>query len=156
MSRDGFLNYLSTKWFFLVDANGDDLYDNLPDLEGRTVVAVTGNDYTPLNFVDPGSGLAVGWEYDAVNEICRRINCQVDWQVTSWDSMIAAVANGQFDIGMDGITITDERAEQVDFSSRYMTMQQFMLVRADEERFVSPEQFAENPELLIGAQPGTT
>ena len=63
----------------------------LPDLEGRTVVAVTGNDYTPLNFVDPLSGEAVGWEYDAVNEICRRLNCVVDWQVTSWDTMIAAV-----------------------------------------------------------------
>ncbi len=60
----------------------------LPDLEGRTVVAVTGNDYTPLNFVDPLTGEAVGWEYDAVNEICRRLNCQVDWQVTAWDTMI--------------------------------------------------------------------
>jgi len=28
----------------------------LPNLEGATVVAVTGNDYTPLNFVDPLSG----------------------------------------------------------------------------------------------------
>ena len=44
--------------------------------------------------------------YDAVNEICRRLNCQVDWQVTSWDTMIVAVREGQFDVGMDGITIT--------------------------------------------------
>ncbi|MCD4737936.1 MAG: transporter substrate-binding domain-containing protein, partial [Anaerolineae bacterium] len=72
----------------------------LPDLEGRTIVAVTGNDYTPLNFVDPLTGEAVGWEYDAVNEICRRLNCEVDWQVTSWDTMIAAVKEGQFDVGM--------------------------------------------------------
>ena len=79
-------------------------------------MAVTGNDYTPLNFVDPATGKAVGWEYDAVNEICRRLNCAVDWQVTSWDTMIAAVKEGQFDVGMDGITITDERKQQVDFS----------------------------------------
>ena len=89
----------------------------LPDLGGQTVVAVTGNDYTPLNFVDPLTGEAVGWEYDAVNEICRRLNCVVDWQVTAWDTMIAAVKEGQFDVGMDGITITDERGEQVDFSN---------------------------------------
>ncbi|MBI3959220.1 MAG: transporter substrate-binding domain-containing protein, partial [Chloroflexi bacterium] len=82
------------------------VYD-LPDLAGRVVVAVTGNDYIPLNFIDPASGKAVGWEYDAVNEICRRLNCVVDWQVTSWDAMIPAVAAGQFDVGMDGITITD-------------------------------------------------
>ena len=69
----------------------------LPDLDGRTVVAVTGNDYTPLNYVDPLSGEAVGWEYDAVNEICRHLDCVVDWQVTAWDTMIAAVQEGQFD-----------------------------------------------------------
>jgi len=124
----------------------------LPDLEGRTVAAVTGNDYTPLNFVDPLSGEAVGWEYDAVNEACRRLNCEVDWQVSS----IAAVHEGQFDVGMDGITITAERAEQVDFSDPYMVSQQFMLVRADEDRFTTPEEFAANEELLIGSQTGTT
>jgi ABC-type amino acid transport substrate-binding protein len=128
----------------------------LPDLDGRTVVAVTGNDYTPLNFVDPLTGEAVGWEYDAVNEICRRLGCVVDWQVTSWDAMISAVREGQFDVGMDGITITEERAEQVDFSDPYLVSQQFMLVRADEERFATPEEFAADEELLIGSQVGTT
>ena len=128
----------------------------LPDLAGKTVVAVTGNDYTPLNFVDPKTGEAVGWEYDAVNEICRRLNCAVDWQVTAWDTMIAAVQEGQFDVGMDGITITDERKAQVDFSDPYMVSQQFMLVRADEGRFSTPAEFAADPKLLIGSQTGTT
>lgn len=129
---------------------------DLPDLGGRTVVAVTGNDYVPLNFIDPATGEAVGWEYDAVNEICRRLNCVVDWQVTSWEAMIPAVVEGQFDVGMDGITITEERAQQVDFSIPYMTSQQFMLVRADEDRFATPAEFAADPELLVGAQAGTT
>ena len=128
----------------------------LPDLDGRTVVAVTGNDYTPLNFVDPATGEAVGWEYDAVDEICRRLNCNVDWQVTSWDTMISAVKEGQFDVGMDGITITDERKQEVDFSDPYMVSQQYMLVRADEDRFSTAEEFAANEELLIGSQSGTT
>jgi polar amino acid transport system substrate-binding protein len=132
------------------------VYDSLPDMGGAEVVAVTGNDYIPLNFIDPASGEAVGWEYDAVNEICRRLNCVVDWQVTSWEAMIQAVAEGQFDVGMDGITITAERAEVVDFSDAYMTSQQFMLVRAEEERFDTPEAFAADGSLLIGAQAGTT
>ena len=54
---------------------------------------------------------------------------------SSWDTMIQAVREGQFDVGMDGITITDERKEQVDFSDPYMVSEQFMLVRADENRF---------------------
>jgi polar amino acid transport system substrate-binding protein len=129
---------------------------SLPNLGGRKVVAVTGNDYVPLNFVDPKTGESVGWEYDAVNEICRRLNCVVEWKVTSWDTMIAAVNEGQYDVGMDGITITDERKQSVDFSDPYMVSQQFMLVRADEDRFSTAEEFAANPDLLIGSQSGTT
>ena len=134
---------------------GDVVY-GLPDLAGQEVVAVTGNDYIPFNFVDPGDGIAKGWEYDAIEEICRRLNCEVDWNVTSWDTMIAAVSDGQFDVGMDGITITEKRATQVDFSVPYITSQQFMLVRADDDRFTMPEEFAADPELLVGAQTGTT
>jgi ABC-type amino acid transport substrate-binding protein len=131
------------------------VYD-LPDLEGRVIAAAVANDYIPLQFVDPKTGVAVGWEYDAVEELCRRLNCVVDWQTTSWDAMIPAIASGQYDVGMDGITITDERKEQVDFSDPYMTSQQFMLVRADESRFDAKETFAADRELLIGAQAGTT
>ena len=128
----------------------------LPDLKGQKVAAVTENAYTPLNFVDPATGKAVGWEYDAVNEICRRLNCTVDWKLSSWDAMIPAVKDGQFDVGMDGITINDERKAQVDFSDAYMTSQQFMLVRADENRFKDAKTFGADPKLLIGAQAGTT
>ena len=156
MKADGFLDYLNNRWFFLSDANAEDVYDKLPDLKGQTVVAVTGNDYTPLNFVDPLTGEATGWEYDAVNEICRRLNCTVDWQVSSWDTMLAAIHDGQFDVAAEGITITDERKQQVEFSIPYMVSQQFMLVRADETRFATPQEFGANEELLIGSQTGTT
>ena len=128
----------------------------LPDLGGRVIEAVTENAYTPLNFVDPATGEAVGWEYDAVKEICRRLNCQVNWDVTAWDTMISAVREGQFDVGMDGITITDERKQQVDFSDPYLLSQQFMLVRAGEDRFSTAVEFSADPELLIGSQAGTT
>jgi polar amino acid transport system substrate-binding protein len=156
MKEDGFTSYLDNKWFFLTDANAEDTYDRLPNLNGRVIAAAMANDYTPLQFVDPQTGVAVGWEYDAVAEICRRLNCVVEWQATSWDAMIPAIAGGQYDVGMDGITITEERAQQVDFSDAYMTSQQFMLVRAGEDRFATPEELAADPELLIGAQAGTS
>jgi polar amino acid transport system substrate-binding protein len=156
MREDGTLGHYNLKWFFVTDPVGEDMYDRLPDLGGRVVNAVTENAYTPLNFVDPKTGQAIGWEYDAVEEICRRLNCQVDWGVTAWDTMISAVREGQFDVAMDGITITDERKQQVDFSDPYLRSEQFMLVRAGEDRFATAEEFAANPDLLIGSQAGTT
>jgi polar amino acid transport system substrate-binding protein len=128
----------------------------LPDLGGRTVRAVTENAYTPLNFADPATGVGIGWEYDAFNEIAARLNLAVEWHLASWDTMIQAVREGQFDVGMDGITITAERGAQVDFSDPYMVSEQFMLVRADEARFADPQTFAADATLLVGAQPGTT
>jgi polar amino acid transport system substrate-binding protein len=128
----------------------------LPDLGGRTVKAVTENAYTPLNFADPKTGEGIGWEYDAFNEIAKRLNAKVEWNLASWDTMIQAVREGQFDIGMDGITINDERKQQVDFSDPYMVSEQLMLVRADESRFTDAKSFAANAELLVGAQAGTT
>ena len=70
--------------------------------------------------------------------------------------MIEAVRKGQFDVGMDGITIKDDRKKQVDFSDPYMVSEQFMMVRANEKRFSDAKGFKANATLLVGAQGGTT
>lgn len=128
----------------------------LPDLGGKTVVVVTENAYPPLQFVDPKSGQQIGWEYDAMNEIAKRLNFTVEYQNTSWDAMIQAVSDNQFQIGMTGITIKEDRKEKVDFSDPYMRSEQFMLVRGDESRFTDGKSFAAFEDGLVGAQPGTT
>lgn len=129
---------------------------DLPDLGGREVVVVTENAYPPLQFIEPGSGKAIGWEYDAVAEIAKRLNMTVSYDNISWDAMIPAVSEGQFDMGMTGITIRDDRKEKVDFSDAYMRSEMVMLVRGDETRFSDGPSFAANPDLLMAAQPGTT
>ena len=129
---------------------------DLPDLGGKSVVVVTENAYPPLQFVDPKSGEQIGWEYDAMNEIAKRLNFKVEYQNTSWDAMIQAVSDNQYNIGMTGITIKDDRKEKVDFSDPYMRSQQFMLVRADENRFTDAKSFAALKDGLIAAQPGTS
>ncbi len=129
---------------------------HLPNLEGREVVVVTENAYPPLQFIEPGTGNAIGWEYDAVAEIAKRINITVSYENISWDAMIPAVSEAQFDMGMTGITIRDDRKEKVDFSDKYMTSEMVMLVRGDEDRFSDAKSFAANADLMMAAQPGTT
>ena len=129
---------------------------DLPDLGGKTVVVVTENAYPPLQFIEPGSGAAIGWEYDAMAEIAERINITVEYENISWDAMIPAVSEGQFDLGMTGITIREDRAEMVDFSEAYMRSEMVMMVRGDEDRFTDEKSFAAGDDLLMAAQPGTT
>ncbi|MDN5788145.1 transporter substrate-binding domain-containing protein [Pseudorhodobacter sp.] len=127
---------------------------DLLDMAGKEITVVTENAYPPLQFIKDGK--AIGWEYDAVAEIARRLNLKVTYENISWDAMIPAVSEGQFDMGMTGITIRDDRKEKVDFSDPYMRSEMVMLVRGDEERFTDAKSFAANPDLLMAAQPGTT
>jgi len=129
---------------------------SLPDLGGQTMVIVTENAYPPLQFVDPSTGEAIGWEYDAMAEIAKRLNITVEYQNISWDAMIPAVSDGQYDMGMTGITIREDRMEKVDFSDTYMLSEMLMLVAGDEARFSDAAGFAADPALLMAAQPGTT
>jgi polar amino acid transport system substrate-binding protein len=129
---------------------------DLPDLGGKEVVVVTENAYPPLQFVDPKTGEAIGWEYDAMAEIAKRINITVVYENTSWDAMIPAVSEGQYDLGMTGITIREDRKEKVDFSDKYLTSQMRMIVAGDEDRFDDAAGFAADADLLAAAQPGTT
>jgi len=129
---------------------------HMPNLGGKEVVVVTENAYPPLQFVDSASGNAIGWEYDAMAEIAKRINIKVTYENISWDAMIPAVSEGQFDMGMTGITIRDDRKEKVDFSDAYMRSEMVMLVKGDETRFNDAKSFAADDDLLMAAQPGTT
>jgi phosphate/phosphite/phosphonate ABC transporter binding protein len=128
----------------------------LPDLGGRVITVAIENAYLPFNYVRLDTGEAEGWDYDFLNEACARLNCEVEWIQFGWDTMITAVGDGQFDMAADGITITEERAEVVDFSDGYVSIEQRILARIDEDRFDSPESFAANPELIFGEQVGTT
>lgn len=129
---------------------------HLPNLDSKEVVVVTENAYPPLQFIEPGTGNAIGWEYDAMAEIAKRINITVVYENTSWDAMIPAVSQAQYDLGMTGITIRDDRKEKVDFSDKYMTSEMIMMVRGDEGRFTDAKSFGADEDLLMAAQPGTT
>ena len=74
----------------------------------------------------------------------------------SWDAQLAGVQVGEYDLIANGITITPERDEVMDFSTGYVQIDQQMIVRADEDRFANAEELAADETLLIGSQPGTT
>jgi len=131
------------------------IYTDLPDLGGQEIVIAVENLYTPFQFENPSTGEIMGYEYDMVGELCARINCTPVYETTSWEVMISSVGEAQFDMGMTGISIYPERLEIVDFSTPYINLDQYLLVRADEDRFASIDEFAANDELLLGVQQGT-
>lgn len=128
----------------------------LPDLGGREVTIAVENAYLPFNYISLATGEPGGWDYDAWNEICKLLNCKPVYVEAAWDGMIQAVADGQYDAAADGITITDDRKEIVDFSDGYINIEQRILVRVDETRFDSADSLKADASLIVGTQPGTT
>lgn len=128
---------------------------NLPDLKGREVTVAIEDAYIPFNYVRLDNGKAEGWDYDALAEICKRLNCKPVFKEIGWDGMITAVSQGQFDMAADGITITDDRAKVVDFSDGYIAIDQRVMVRKD-TTLTSAANFETDSKLKLGTQKGTT
>jgi polar amino acid transport system substrate-binding protein len=131
----------------------------IADLKGKEIVIAVENAYPPFNYKDEKTGEGVGMDYDFMNEACKRLNCKTKFVTTSWDAIVAVMESkgkAEWDIAADGITITPERAQNVDFTDPVVNVAQRLLVRKGESRFKTAEEFKANKDLLFGAQPGTT
>jgi polar amino acid transport system substrate-binding protein len=165
---NGFLQNVNAQYFGPdFDVTYDDLFPPeedaeaeesmaLPDLEGREITIAVENAYLPFNYIDPETSEPAGWDYDVWNEICSLVNCVPVYIEAGWEGMIQAVADGQFDAAADGITITEDRAEIVDFSEGYINIDQRLLVRVDDDRITSIDDIVADEDLLLGTQTGTT
>ncbi len=157
MEKDGTLEELFNQWF--LNAQPEAALDPLPDLGGREILIAVENAYNPFNFIDETSGEGKGYDYDVFNEACARLNCKPVFVQTAWDAIVAVMGgtgSAEFDIAADGVTITEERAKNVDFSTPYIQLQQKLLVRADETRFTDADTLKALGDFKVGAQPGTT
>jgi polar amino acid transport system substrate-binding protein len=162
LKDNGFLQEVNARYFGPdFDVTYDDLFPPeeegaMPDLEGVEVMIAIENAYLPFNYIDPETGEPDGWDYEVWDEICRLLNCTPSYVEAAWEGMIQAVSDGQFDAAADGITITEDRAEIVDFSMGYISIEQRLLVRIDDDRIESIEDIVADEDLMLGTQTGTT
>lgn len=126
-----------------------------PDLGGREITIAMTNDYPPYQYYDENKVL-IGWDYDTIRDICALINCTPTFVETTWDGMLIAIANGEFDVGAGGITYTAERDESVDFTQLFQTYDETLLVRENEDRFTTADELKEIADFKVGTLIATT
>lgn len=126
------------------------------DLNCRKITVSVENAYMPFNYILVKTGKPGGWDYDALAEICTRLHCEPVFVESAWDGMIQSVADKQYDVAADGVTITEDRMKIVDFSIGYIKVDQRLLVRKDETRFSTIEELASDETMVIGTQVNTT
>ena len=75
------------------------------------------------------NGKVCGIDVDISNAIADYLNMKIDVEDMEFDSIITAVSSGKADFGISGITVTEERLKNIDFSIPYTTSSQVVIVR---------------------------
>ena len=100
--------------------------DDASDAAKTKLVVATSPDFPPFESLEGGE--VVGIEVDILSKIAEKMGMELDIQQMDFDSVIPGVQAGKFDVGMSGITVTDKRKENVDFSSVYFMAAQAIVV----------------------------
>lgn len=88
--------------------------------EQRELIIATEAAYPPFNDTDP-SGNIVGFDVDVINAICAEIQAKCQIVAQDWDGLIPSLLMGKYDAIIAGMSITQERQAQVDFSEPYFS-----------------------------------
>ncbi|SDL57362.1 amino acid ABC transporter substrate-binding protein, PAAT family [Franzmannia pantelleriensis] len=98
-----------------------------------TVNVVTDPSFVPFEMMDPDTGEMVGFDMDIINEVAERAGFEINLTTMEFAGIIPAVQTGNQEIAIAGVTITEERAEIVDFSDPYYDSGLQIIVRADND-----------------------
>lgn len=111
---------------------GDDTKGQFPyekqDVErnGKLVMA-TNAAFEPYEFYQGTT--VVGIDADMAQALCDKLGYELEIQDIEFDAIINAVQSGKADIGVAGMTVTEDRLKSIDFSDPYTTATQVIVVR---------------------------
>ncbi len=122
--------------------------------EKQTLVMGTNASFPPYEYWE-GEEI-VGIDVEICAAIANYLGMDFEVQDMEFDSLIAAVNAGKVDVVMAGMTVTEDRATQVNFSESYATGVQVVIVKEDSPITSVDDLFAENAMHTIGVQQATT
>ncbi len=118
--------------------------------DGKLIMA-TNATFPPYEYYDADKQI-VGIDAEVAGLIADKLGLELEIADMEFDSIIAAVKQGKADIGMAGITITEERKKNVAFTDTYTTATQMIIVQ-EGSPIASPEDLKD---VKVGVQTGTT
>ena len=128
--------------------------DGLKTVESGKLIMATNAQFPPYEYLD-GSNI-VGIDVEIADAIAKKLGLELQIDDMEFDSIIESVKGGKADIGLAGITVTEERKEAVNFTDSYATGVQVVIVAEDSAITSVDDLFAEGASHLIGVQRNTT
>ena len=116
------------------------------------VTSLPGPNFWGTTESDP-SQIKTGLEYDMAVDIAARCGLKMDFRNVSFDAIVAGqIPTGSYDIALSQVTITDARAEVVDFSTGYFKADQGILVK----KGTTIASWDDLKKMTVGVQASTT
>ncbi len=92
-----------------------------------TLVMATNAQFPPYESLDGAE--VIGFDPDMMKAVCDKLGYELKIENIDFDSIIAAVDSGKADVGVAGMTVTEDRLKNIDFSDSYTTATQVIIVR---------------------------
>lgn len=117
----------------------------------KTLVVGTDAAYAPFESQNEKADI-VGFDIDVVTAIAQKAGVEVKFVNTPWEGIFNSLAQGDRDLLVSAITITEERRQTMDFTAPYFDAQQLIAVKKDSK----VAKFDDLKPLKVGVQTGTT
>ena len=131
----------------------DDKAAELKTVEQGKLIMGTNATFPPYEYYDGDK--IVGIDADVAALIADKLGLELEIEDMDFGAIITAVQTGKIDMGLAGITVNDERKKNVSFTDTYASGVQVIIVTEDSP-ISSPDDLANNADLLIGVQENTT
>ena len=108
--------------------------------------------YPPFSFID-SKGEPDGLDIAAINWIAKEMGFKVKHQPTQWESIVPSLKAGKIDLIASGMSVSEERKSQVNFSTSYFKT--VMILAAKKDNTIMQDKTME-PDMKWGVQRGTS
>ena len=105
--------------------------------KGEIVVAMEGT-WAPWTYHDE-AGELVGYDVEVAQAVAEELGVKVSFAESGWDSLLAGLESGRYDLIVNGVEIDEARQEKFDFSVPYAYNRTAVIVRGDNEEIQSME-----------------
>ena len=119
-----------------------------------TLIMATNASFPPYEYYE-GTEI-VGIDVEIAAAISAKLGYDFEVADMEFDAIIESVKSGKADIGLAGMTVTPDRAEEVNFTASYATGVQVVIVTEDSAIVSVDDLFAEGASNVIGVQRNTT
>ncbi len=134
--------------------NNKEVIENNETPEVKTIKMGTNAYFQPYEYYEGDK--IVGIDAEIAAEIAAYLGMELVIEDMEFDTIITAVKEGSVDFGMAGMTVTDERLLEIDFTNSYASGVQSIIVPLDSPITTVDDLYAEGAAYKVGVQLGTT